>query len=429
MESENSDLMVHAVIGRLFEEPEPTHRANLAEGAIAQGMAADRRRGFAVAGATLSVLAVVAGAATVAGGSGGGSWSLGTQSANVSPQAYEDDGPTYADRQREIVEQLPGVLAPLLPAGMTVRRDPRVGNTTSIVTGESGPAFVVESGGAEYVLHLDGDDDRDSSEAFAKDSVKPVAVTGGSIRMSVPSNDDKKGPVFYEFKPTDAAAPPVRFDIYGFRVPTPFSSSPIDATAFKKMVEAPGFAKLRQLLDPSVQASAAAVRKRYAIEAKINAEAGTVLPPGFRLKLSPGAPGELELVGPEGVNAFGWRSATGAKDNIKCPAEALCFVSSDVMSSTTGDFPFQKMGPDGKARLGMYAGWVGKSTDSSVTISVFGKPQTFSSMRFPDPAAIGKPVETAPQGPGLTPQEARAIIDAPGLPKVIADVQKLVALS
>ncbi|GAA1989135.1 hypothetical protein [Catenulispora subtropica] len=422
MESENSDLVVHAVIGRLFEEPEPTHRADLADGAIAQGMAANRRRGFAVAGATLSVLAVVAGAATVAGGRGGGSWSLGTESANVSPQSYEDAGPTYADRQREIAEQLPGVLGPLLPAGMTVRRDPQIGNDSkSFLTGDFSPAFAVESGGTEYVLQIIGGESG-AAEAFAKASVKPVAVTGGSIRMTVPSGDSTKGPVYYEFTPTDAAAPPVRFAVFGFRTPTPFDSSPIDATAFKKMVEAPGFAKLRQLLDPSAKASAAAVRKRYTIEAKINAEAGTVLPPGFRLKLSPGAPGELELVGPDGVNAFQWHSLTGAEDQIKCPAEALCFVPSDGPG-------FQKMGPDGKARLGVYAGWVGKSTDSSVTLSVFGKPQTFTSMTFPDVLEIGKPVETAPQGPGLTPQEARAIIEAPGLPKVIADVQKLVALT
>ncbi|OLE20074.1 MAG: hypothetical protein AUG49_26170 [Catenulispora sp. 13_1_20CM_3_70_7] len=428
MESENSDLVVHAVIGRLFEEPEPTHRANLADGAIAQGMAANRRRGFAVAGATLSVLAVVAGAATVAGGPGGGSWSLGTESANVSPQAYEDAGPTYADRQREIAEELPGVLGPLLPAGMTVRRDPRLGNDSmSFLTGDFSPAFAVESGGTEYALQIRGDDG-EAAAAFAKASVKPVAVTGGSIRMTVPANDSTKGPVYYEFTPTDAAAPPVRFVVFGFRAPTPFDSSPIDATAFKKMVEAPGFAKLRQLLDPSVQASAAAVRKRYTIEAKINAEAGTVLPPGFRLKLSPGAPGELELVGPNGVNAFEWHSFTGPKDQIKCPAEALCFVPSDRFQKSDG-FDFQKTGPDGKARLGMYAGWVGKSTDSSVTLSVFGKPHTFTSTTFPDMSAIGKPVETAPQGPGLTPQEARAIIEAPGLPKVIADVQKLVALT
>jgi hypothetical protein len=41
---------------------------------------------------------------------------------------------------------------------------------------------------------------------------------------------------------------------------------------------------------------------------------------------------------------------------------------------------------------------------------------------------MGKPVETAPQGPGLTPQQARAIVKAPGITKVIDDVQRLAML-
>jgi len=95
--TDDADLMVHAMIGRLFEEPEPTHRTDLADSAIAHGMAATRRRGFAVAGATLSVLAVVAGAAVVSGGSQGGG-RFGAGDTGASSQAYEDSRPTYADR-------------------------------------------------------------------------------------------------------------------------------------------------------------------------------------------------------------------------------------------------------------------------------------------------------------------------------------------
>src|SRR5256885_7343854 len=88
----------------------------------------------------------------------------------------------------------------------------------------------------------------------------------------------------------------------------------------------PAFADLRQLLDPSVPASAAYVRQRYTIEAKINAKAAKVLPPGFRLKLNPGVPGGLELVGPEGVNTFAWASLVGKDGQIACPAASLCYV-------------------------------------------------------------------------------------------------------
>ena len=428
MASENSDLLVHDVIGRLFEEPEPTHRADLADGAIAHGMAVTRRRGFAVAGATLSVLAVVGGAFAVAGGGsgGGGDWSLG-QTARVSPQAFEDPGPTYADREREVFQQLPDVFRPLLPAGVTLSPDQRMGGgVTYMRTGDYLPGLVLRSGGNEYVLHFDTPDSADGSggyrDAFAKESAAPIAVTGGSIRVAVvptgPESGTSSMSAWYQFTPTDPARQTIRFYLYSDRDGAPLTT-PIDAAAFKKMVESPGFAKLQQLLDPTVPASAAAVRQRYDIEAKINAEAKTVLPPGFRLKLNPGAPGGLELVGPEGVNTFEWFNTTGTQGQISCPAGSLCFA-------VDANQAYRKMGPDGKERLGAYAGWVGKSTDSSVVLHVFGKSQLGMQN---EPVQMGKPVETAPQGPGLTPQQAWAIIQAPGVAKVIADVQKLTAVN
>jgi hypothetical protein len=433
----NSDLMVHAVIGRLFEGPEPTHRADLAEGAIAHGTAVTRRRGFAVAGATLSVLAVVAGAAVVAGGSGGsGDWSLGP-SARISPQAYEDAAPTYADRQREITEQLPKVFGALLPAGVTVTPDPKragSGGGTYMKTGDYEPETMLRSGGRYYPVEFAGpttaDDLSGYSDAFAKEKAAPIAVAGGSIRMAVVP--DGTGPArsgffdaWYEFKPADAAKPAFRFMLYSGEAGET-GTTPIDAAAFKKMVESPGFAGLQQLFDPSVQASAAAVRERYGIEAKINAEAEKVLPPGFRLKLNPGAPGQLELVGPGGVNTFQWGAISGTQQQIDCPARSLCFAVPDGRSATVG--------PDGRARLGSYEGWTGSSKDSSVGVSVYGKPMTGSVMdpikpgQPAGPLQLGKPVETAPQGPGLTPQQAMAIVKAPGVAKVIADVQKLAAM-
>ena len=219
---------------------------------------------------------------------------------------------------------------------------------------------------------------------------------------------------WYEFSPVDAATSKVFFyaDANGTNV------FPIDTTAFKKMVEAPGFAKLQQLLDPSVPASAAAVRQRYAIEAKANTEAAKVLPAGFRLKLDPGVPGGLELVGPHGVDTFTWSTITGSLGQISCPVGSVCFTGD-------GNHGSARMRPDGKARLGIYEGWIGRSTDSSVVLQVYGTPQPGE---HAVPARVGKPVETAPQGPGPTPQQAMAIIQAPGVAKVIADVQQLTAL-
>ncbi|MEY9861297.1 hypothetical protein ABH935_006937 [Catenulispora sp. GAS73] len=419
---DTTDLMVHDMIGRLFEEPEPMHRTDLADGAIAQGMAVTRRRGFTVAGATLSVLVVVGGAVAMAGGgprTGGGDWSLGPDpTANIAPQAYEDTGPTYADRQREIVEQLPSVFRPLLPAGVTVSpNQTQAAGGSSMLTGDYVPGIVLRSGGDDYPLRFDNTDAAGYASAFARASSPSIAVAGGTIRVAVVQGGTESPQhgfsAWYEFTPTDSKQA-FHFYLYGSG-----STTPISPTAFQHMVESPAFAKLRQLLDPSVPASADAVRQRYATEAKINAEAQKALPPGFRLKLNPGAPGGLELVGPGGVNTFEWFSLLGKDQQISCPAQSLCFApySGDGLGSTVG--------PDSKARLGVYGGWTGKSADSSVVIHVFGKSELGTSV---DPTQMGKPTETGPQGPGLTPQQAMAIVKAPNVATVIADVQKLAAL-
>lgn len=421
--TEDADLMVHDLIGRLFEEPEPTHRSDLADGAIAHGMAVTRRRGFAVAGATLGVLGVVAGAFAVSGGGqGSGDWSVGSDTGQISSQAYEDSGPTYADRQREIVEQLPGVLGSVLPAGVTVSPDQKdAGNGVDIQSGTYFPTLMLRSGGTDFRLTFDGaaDDAAAYTNAFAQRNIAPVSATGGTIRVLMdPPNQTPSGAhgssAWYEFTPADKAEPVFRFWIYGDG-----KASPIDVAAFQAMTAKPGFAKLRQLQDPSVQASAGTVRQRYTIEAKINAEAKTILPPGFRLKLNPGALGGLELVGPRGVNAFAWESLTGSTAPIPCPLGALCYSGQGIGS-------LHKLGPDGKPRLGLYTGYTGPTEAGSMMLHVFGKPAAGG---MTDPAAVGKPgSETAPQGPGLTPQEAKAIITAPGAAKVIADVQNLAAV-
>lgn len=423
MTSENPDLLVHDVIGRLFEEPEPLHRADLADGAIARGMAVTRRRGFAVAGATLSVLAVVAGAVAVAGGGGGtgNDWSLPADAQQLSPRAFEDPAPSYSDRQREIIAQLPGVLGPLLPAGMTVRQDPGRGiGGFSGLTGDFWPEVTLHSGGGDFYMAVQPDG-AGFADAFGKAPATPVSVAGGSIRTTVvpepdPGNQAAGFNAFYEFAPSAAGAPKIDFNVYG-KGTTP----PIDAAAFKKMVEAPGFAQLRHLLDPSVPASADAVKHRYALEAQINAEAAKVLPPGLRLKLNPAAPGMLELVGPAGVDTFDWFALTsGAEPKSLCEVGALCHAADS-------NAPYTRLGPDGVARFGVYKAGSAKPSDPEIVLYIYGRPRTGNPTKL-DWTVLGKDgSETAPEGPGLTPQQARAIMTAPGVAKVITDVQKLVA--
>ena len=413
--TDDADLLVHDMIGRLFEEPEPTHRTDLADSAIAHGMAATRRRGFAVAGATLSVLAVVAGAVVVSGGAqGSGDWSLGSDTGQLSPQSYEDSAPNYVDRQREIVEQLPGLVNPLLPAGMTVQRELYLANDSVLIkTGQYTVAFALHAGNHEFVMRFDGNGST-YTEAFAKVPAPPIVVAGGSIRVAVEAGGMQSS-AWYEFTPADKAAVPVRFSVFEARDGQ--GPSPISISAFQKMVEAPGFAELQRLLDPSAPASQASVRQRYTLEAKMNTEAAKVLPPGFRLKLSPGAPGEIEIVGPGGVDVLEWSAGTASPGQVSCPAGALCYAAATDPRTTVG--------PDGRARLGIYAGWTGASPEPWVVLQVWGIRGQSPSGVVPDTTPAS---ETAPQGPGLTPQQARAIIKAPGIAKVIADVQDLAAL-
>lgn len=413
MTPDDSDLLVHDVIGRLFEEPEPMHRTDLADSAIAGRGAVARRRGFAVAGASLSMLAVVGAAVGVAGGvhGSGGDWSV-KSSGTVSTRDYENDAPTYADRQREIYEQLPAVLGPLLPAGVTFMDDPKLANDGGFdqQTGDYSHISPVRWRGVEYILRIDPSGSASEKYVLGPAGAKPIAVAGGSIRMAT-----KQVETDYEYIPSDPAAPKIYFSISSFSdlsATTPV----IDEAGFKAMVQAPGFAALRRLLDPSVPASAAAVRERYAIEAKVNAEASKVLPPGFRLKLSPGSPGALELVGPNGVNGFSW-DWHNDEPGIGCSAGALCYDGKS------------RAQPDGKARRGEYAYGAGTASDPAIFVEVGGMPMPPMSGHDLTPYdPMGKNVETAPLGPGLTPQEAMAIVKAPGVSKVIADVQKLVAM-
>jgi hypothetical protein len=418
MTEEISDLLVHDVIGRLFEEPEPTHRADLADGAIAHGMAVMRRRGFAVAGATFSVLAVIAAAAVIGGASRGpgNDWSLAPDARQMAPQAFEDSAPSYSDRQREIIEQLPGLLQPLLPARVTVHSGVGASGGTNMATADYSPGFLLSTPAGQFSLEL-FPEGQGFDEGLTKSLAKPVTVTGGSIlyaaRQTPGPENSTYTEAYYEFAPSDSAALKVYFMITGVG-----KASPVDAAAFQKMVEAPGFVKIRQLLDPSIPASAAAVRHRYDVEAKMNALAVTVLPSGFRLKLNPGAPLALELVGPTGVNTFAWYVLE--KKGPDCATDALCFQRSSPENA-----PIGRVGPDGMPRLGAYTWMPGAAGDPEVGIAIAGTPRTGDPGGLPW-GLLGKPDSgAAPQGVGLTPQEARAILKAPGLSKVINGVNQL----
>lgn len=411
---EDREPAVRTLIDRLFDD-EPPHRPGMAETSIAYGASAARRRGYTVAVAAVGVLAVAAGAVAVVDrvDGAGNDWTLHPgDGATVSASTYEDQGPTYADKVREIDAELPGLLNPLLPSSMLVRyKLDQPGGPMSSRTGDVSPDFALQAGTTEYVLQFDADG-TGYEEAFAHSpAAVPVPVKNGTIRVrTLPSSGasgEDRFSTWFEFKPSDPSKPALRMLVYGNG-----KTGPLDAAAAKKLVDAQGFAAITALLDPATPASAAVVRQRHQIEDRINAEAARVLPPGFRLKLSPAIPGTFELVGPHGVDTFLWQAEGGG---TCLPQGALCY--------SYGYQPARTVGPDGKPRLGVYSYLLGGGKATTVNIMVLGKPALGMDT---DPAALGKPVETAPQGPGLTPQEAMAIMKAPGLTQVIADAQQAI---
>lgn len=411
--SEPRDVAVRDLIDRLFDDVEPPHRAGMAEASIAHGASAVRRRGYLVAGATLGVVAVAAGAVAVGGriSGGGEDWSLPPGPAGAAaPGEFEDPQPSYSDKMREIETQLPVLLGPLLPAGVTVRHDPSRMGPMNLSTGDISSEFLLRRGAREVVLQVDSD-----PQGFERPGGTPVAVAGGSFRMWTTGTGAYGSPGFtnwFLYTPADTAESPIRIMIYGNG-----KDGVLDASDFTKLLNAPGFKAVSDLLDQSKPAGAAAVRQRYQIEDRIDAETAAMLPPGYRLKLSPASPDRLELVGPQGVNGFDWYYfGPGELKGSGCSADVLCYRDENQSSA---------VGPDGKPRLGTYTYTFG--TDGGiVSVTVASKPGLGASI---DPLQEGKATsETAPLGPGLTPQEAMAIVRTPGLAKIIEQVRQASSL-
>jgi hypothetical protein len=403
---EEPGTAVRDLIDRLFDGIEPPHRPGMADTTIAYGRAAaTRRRGFAVAGAAAGVLAVAAGAAVVGGGwRGGGQAGPGTgnPSWHGLPPTYEYSNPSYPDKIREIETELPGMLTPLLPAGMTVGFE-----RESVNTGQNGvvsPVFTLRTATGNARWQVDTED-AGYERFFSEDpATKAVPVDGGSLRVRTLHSARGQYSTYVEYTPADKHKPMIRFEIDG----SESGAAPLDAEVFVKLVNAPGFAAIATLVDPATPASHAAVLQRYQMESRINADAASLLPAGFLFRLDPVVPGMLDLVGPDGVNVFEWHTTDVP---TKCSQSTLCYQ---------GSIPYSPVGMDGKSRTGFYEYTVHGIT---VYINVF---PTIVTAAGTDPVKVGIQNEqnTTPVGSGLTPQEALAIAKAPNVAQVIAQVNQ-----
>ncbi|MFD0633657.1 hypothetical protein ACFQ9X_20935 [Catenulispora yoronensis] len=180
-ENDIPELAARALINRLFDGVEPPHRAGMAESSITHGAEVSRRRVYTVAGTAVCVLAIAAGAVVVAnrGADNRDDWSLVTGTVPpTSASAFEDQAPTYSDKIREIQAELPGLLTPLLPAGLTVRYDTTRQGPISSRTGDVSPDFMVRVGAKDYVLQIDADN-TGYEDAFTRNpATVPVQVVG-----------------------------------------------------------------------------------------------------------------------------------------------------------------------------------------------------------------------------------------------------------
>ena len=141
--AENDDGAVRGLLGTAFAEPEPPLR-DLASGSIARGDAVRRRnRMVAAGGAALSAVAVIGTFAVVTGAAPAERThqnpvnhvtSAASSSIAPSPKGYLGFGPELGslDKTQDIRLRLPGLLAPLLPSGVTVAQQPS-GNSMGFV--------------------------------------------------------------------------------------------------------------------------------------------------------------------------------------------------------------------------------------------------------------------------------------------------------
>jgi hypothetical protein len=401
---EHTENEAHELIGRLFTAAEPPHR-DLAEASITHGAAALRRqRGLLAGGAMLSVVAGTAAAVSLGGHStapGGGK--------DVAVTASGAEAPTPADKQREIDAELPRLLTPLLPNGMTLAMEKA-----------ALPAFVLQSADAGTRQTVEFGIGLDSAVGPADGGrATQVAVPGGQVKVEeglsdprvIPTGPGKFQGTRYTFVPDDTHQTVAK--VFLLHSGTPLLT-PQD---FANLVVAPSFAPVRSLLDPAVPASAKFVALRGQAERRIAARVRDVLPSGYTLQLSPNQPGEYDLVGPQGVMAFAWYAAKlHEKDftqEAKCPEELRYTEVCSLTDVSGGKLMYQNgalkdVSGIGEVRLGVYMYQSADPDGPTVTLKIFRDTGN-----------------SATPGPGLSVAQVLKIAQSPDIVEVVAQVDAL----
>ena len=421
------DGTVRGLLGTAFADAEPPLR-DLASGSIARGDGQRRRnRMFAVGGATLSAVAVMGTFALVSGATPGRHGNQGpvnqvtSAASSANPSGKLPFGPVGSSVQKllDVKWQLPGLLQPLLPQGITAGPpatdfglDPR---SPALLTGATGTnqvtmwvgtaptsqADVLKAipcpskmdcqtkavqGGTVYIHQgsttaadvLRGGGDHFPADTLKASAAKTIAAEDLSVTF-VPGDRSK-----YAFNievstttakfqyadhepsdyPTGEAWPP---DLNGNDSSFDPAGLMVSADDVIAMLAKPGLNRLESLLDPNTAVSKGTQVKFTQTASQIAAAAAPALPAGVKAGIETSMMQvNLVVTGSTGKNVVTWETGSQStyRQNVNwCPPNVNCS---------------NKAVPGGRLEV-----WAEKPMDSKGTISTDG----FSSYEywfFPD---------------------------------------------
>jgi hypothetical protein len=490
---ENEDNTVRGLLGTAFAVPEPPLR-DLASGSIARGDAVRRRnRMVAAGGVTLSVVAVIGTFAMVTGAAPAGRahqnpanqvTSAASSTTAVSPKGYLGFGPELGsiDKTQDVQTRLPGLLQPLLPAGVTAGQQSS-GNTmapvnvpAAVLTGPTGTTNATmwvglapaqgkkddtirqvaclqvppgSKGGTCTTRSVDGGTVYlDEYAATATDAVRAASLpadvvkpgTGNTIvsrtlsMMFVPTDRTK-----YAFSFTETTAPakiqyadhePSDYMTGGIWPPPPvFDSVPaydssgpaMSADELVAMLGKPGLDKLEYLLDPRTAVSQNTQTKVADTEAQAVAAAEAALPSGVKANVDGSAmQPQMMLTGPTGKNQLRWEADS---QTVQYKQQTLGWCPPNVTCT-------KRAVPGGTLEV-----WAQKPTDSKLTV-LSNTPFVYNYWFVPDDMskpALAMTLETSANQTGLPgksepdPGQTYSVSDGPYAPAQVSADQFLAA--
>lgn len=293
---------IRTFLGEALTGDEPPHRP-LAEGSITRGDTARRRNRVlgGAGGVALAVAAVVGTATVVHGGAARGAASS-VQAVGTRFELVTDLN--QMDNRYDLARNLPAVLNPLLPHGVSVTWDAKGDDAVSFLreggfrldgpTGANGVMFGTRRATASEPLDAPCGSPQQSG-------CQTKLVPGGVVTVQTVAGGAPHGPStcqnWYGFMPADHS-----YDfVMNLQCQGSDGAVQLTLTQFEDLVQKPGFADVVRLADLTKPASAFGKEARVEMDAAIGRTMGAILPTGYSQRLSTtNLQGTLDLVGPSG---------------------------------------------------------------------------------------------------------------------------------